>query len=361
MAGQTFIDSLPNELLEKIFGIGARLPMQVDQRYPNRPLFSKTPYVPLFPTSISQVCIRWRETALHMPILWSYLHLSRTLDSHRRLRKNLGRSLDWVPNYLARSGDMPLYITLDTTRLPAAEVITRLSPYSNRWRSFTLLVSHVGNLPDVLPFLISPRVPRLQTLSIASDIYREGIICYEPLIPFLVNTTQLSTIRLTGVYIAWNELPLRNVLNLELLLTSRWPIFPQLSEMFSASPMLQRLVVRDDINTILRHVQQPSSRPTIDLTRLKHLEIEVYRVRDEKAGVAELMQLFTMPALETLTLRGLRQREWAAVTQVYYLPLDDIPFTDLILVTTFHHYSDIGLLTFLPLYKSDFSLRNMDN
>ncbi len=86
------IQNLPHELLERIFEAVAHLPrtLPVDENYPYRRLFSKLPYCP--PDSIailSQVCIRWRETVLQMPALWSFIHLTRSLESHRRLRANL--------------------------------------------------------------------------------------------------------------------------------------------------------------------------------------------------------------------------------------------------------------------------------
>ena len=326
--GPAYVDSLPNELLETIFKIGSSLPLEVDKAYPHRPLFSKLPLYPSFPVAISQVCVRWRHIVNYSPIFWTHIHLSRSLESHRRLRSDIGRSLDWVTTHLIRSANLPLHITLDTTRLPAAETIGLLSAFSTRWKSFTLLVSHVGSLPSILPSLVSVRVPRLQTLAIASDIYREGIICYEELIPFFVTSTpQLSTIHLNGVYMAWNELPLANLLNLELYLTSRWPNFSKLSEMFDASPMLQRLAIRDDLASLLRHVEQPSSKPTIELATLKHLEIHVYRIRGEYADVAGLMGLFSMPALETLTIKEIRPEEWTAITKVYDLPSDPRRFS----------------------------------
>ncbi|KAF9544127.1 hypothetical protein CPC08DRAFT_418291 [Agrocybe pediades] len=322
--GTPYIDFLPNELLEEIFKAGASLPFPVDEEYPGRPLFSKLPPV-LLPvsTAISQVCARWRAIALHTPSLWTHIHLSRSLESHRRLRTEIGQSLSWVPIYLVQSAGLLLNVTLDTTRLPAEETIRLISGFSDRWRSFTLLVSHVGSLPSILPSLVSVSVPRLQSFSIEADIYREGIVSYDPLIPFFVTSTpQLATIHLNGVYIAWNELPLANLLNLELYLTSRWPEFPRLREMFRASPMLQQLAIRDDIPTLLRHVQQPYTKPKIELSSLKYLKIQVYRLRNENADVAGLMGLFNMPMLEALAITGIRREEWIAVTRVYDLPLD---------------------------------------
>ncbi|KAF8955695.1 hypothetical protein BDZ97DRAFT_259724 [Flammula alnicola] len=321
MMGSPSIDSLPHELLEKIFEIGAYLPMAVDENYPHRPLFSRLPLSTLYPTVLSQVCIRWRETVIQMPVLWSFIHLTRSLDSHRRLKSDIRRSLEWLPTYLIRSANLPLHIILDNTRLPVVAAVNLISPHSTRWCTFTLLVSHVGNLPPILPLLVRTRVPRLQHLAISSDIYREGIVCYDPFVPFFVSgTPELTTIHLNGVYVAWNALPLANLQNLELNFTSRWPSFAQLQEMFDASPMLRRLTIHDDITSILRHVEQPESKPTVQLSNLKHLEIEVYRIRDEPVDLAGLLGLFSMPSLQTLILKGLTVAEWVTVTDKYDLP-----------------------------------------
>lgn len=326
MVGRALIDYLPNELLEKIFDIGARLPFPVDDRYPHRPLFSKIPMGALYASALSQVCIRWREMVFQMPVVWTYIHITRTLDSHRRLKTELGHSLNWLPTYVLRSRNFPLHITLDTTRVPADAALALISPYSSRWRTFTLLVSHVGTLPPVLPLLVRTRVPHLQYLSIASDIYREGIVCYDPLVPFFVTgTPDLATICLNGVYVAWNALPLSNLRNLELHFTSRWPNFSDLQDMFDASPMLERLVIHDDIASILRHVQQPPSRPTVTLATLKYLEIEAFRIRDEPADVARLLGLFSMSILEVLVIKGIKGDEWLTIRDEYDFPLRAFP------------------------------------
>ena len=149
---QFTVQNLPHELLERIFEAVAHLPrtLPVDEKYPHRRLFSKLPY--FHPDSIvilSQVCIRWRETVLQMPALWNFIHLTRSLESHRRLRSSLGRSLDWLPTYLARSRNLSLHITLDTTRLPVDATLSLINPYNMRWNTFTLFVSHVGSLPQI--------------------------------------------------------------------------------------------------------------------------------------------------------------------------------------------------------------------
>ena len=303
--------------------------MEVDQNYPRRPLFSKIRLLPLYPTTLTQVNRRWKGLALQTPILWSFIHLSRSLQSHRRLKSGLKRSLEWVPTFLARSADLPLYITLDTTRLPIEAALQLLYPHSRRWCSLTLLVSHVGSLPSVLPPFEAVPVPYLQSISIASDIYRDGIIIYDPIPPFFVQATQaLSSICLNGVYLRWNAPPLTNLLYLELRFTSRWPSFSLLKKMFGASPLLRRLVVQDEIASILRNVGQDQERkPRIMLSHLKNLDIEVYRLRESSyADVDGLIGLFQMPLLETLALRKLRHNEWQAVAENYNLPPNPLDF-----------------------------------
>ncbi|KAF5326993.1 hypothetical protein D9619_005025 [Psilocybe cf. subviscida] len=321
MPRRTTIDSLPTELLENIFEAGVRIPIALEEHYPRLPLFSKRPHVPLFAATLSQVCLRWRNITLDTPYLWSFIHVTRSLETHRRLQSDVGRSLDWVLMYIERSAALPLHLTIDATRIPVSKAVDLLAPCSSRWSSFVLLVSHVGNLPPILPLLVHTNIPRLSYLSIMSDIYREGIVSYDPFVPFFIRAThKLATIRLTGVYIAWNALPLANLQNLELHFTARWPKFVDLQRMFDASPRLCRLVVRDDLTSILRHVDQPAGQPAIEIPNLTHLEVEVFRHRDDYMNVTGFMGLFSLPSLEQLILRNLKVEEWMSITEIYDLP-----------------------------------------
>lgn len=328
MARRTTINSFPTELLENIFESGVRIPIAVEEHYPRLPLFSKRPHFPLFAATLSQVCVRWRNIALDTPFLWTFIHVTRSLEAHRRLQSDIGSSLDWVFMYIERSASLPLHLTIDATRVPVSKVVDLLSPCSSRWSSFILLVSHVGNLPPILPLLVHANIPRLSYLSIMSDIYREGIISYDPFVPFFVRAThKLATIRLTGVYIAWNALPLANLQNLELHFTARWPKFADLQRMFDASPRLCRLVVHDDLTSILRHVEQPAGHATIDIPNLTHLEIEPFRYRDDQMDVVGFMGLFSTPSLEKLFLRSIKMEEWIAIIEIFDLPRNafDLP------------------------------------
>ncbi|TFK34533.1 hypothetical protein BDQ12DRAFT_636226 [Crucibulum laeve] len=324
---RTTIRSLPNELLEIIFEHGSSSSLPMAEQYPLLPLFSKFPLSPLFPTALSQVCHRWRCLALNMPSLWRYIHVTRSAESHRRLKSDLRRSLEWVSIYLHRSEGLPLRIVLDCTHLPIASAMSLIIVASRRWHSLTILVSHVGTLSPVLSSFRSTPVPQLEYLTVAADIYREGIISTQPLPAFFTaGTPQLVSLRLKGVYLAWNGPPLTGLVTLELRFTTRWPSFNELRDMFAASPLLRRLVIQDDIGSIVRNVAQPDSKSIIDLPHLQSLSIQIYRVRQGDADVTPLLKLFSMPMLETLSLQGLRALEWVRVTHHFKMLKDTVNF-----------------------------------
>lgn len=322
---------LPNELLEKVFEAGACLPPSSTGDYPRQRSFSNIPVPPPFATSLSQVCRRWRDISHRLPNLWGFLHLSRSAETHRRLKDDLNKSLNWVPDHIKRSKDSPLHITLDCTRFTDLyPVLCLIQPHSERWRSLRILVSHVGNLPSVLARFTRISIPRLQSLTIVADIYRKGIISPTPLPGFLVGPTPaLTMVRLEGVYLAWNERPLSGLTSLELCFATRWPPAGKLQAFFDASPCLERLVIYDDLEALLKNINPRPFMTTIEFRHLKHLTIEAYRVPESAdADVASFMKLFSFPRLETLSLRGLRISELVAVAQIFKLliyPGDFVP------------------------------------
>lgn len=325
------IHALPTELLEKVFEAGAYLPPSFARDYPRQRRFSNIPVQPPFAASLSQVCRRWRDISHRLPNLWGFLHLSRSAETHRRLKDDLNKSLNWVPDHIKRSRDSPLHITLDCTRFTDLYPVLRLiQPHSERWRSLRILISHVGNLPSVLARFTRVSTPRLQSLTIVADIYRKGIISPSPLPGFLVGPTPaLTMIRLEGVYLAWNERPFSGLTSLELCFATRWPPADKLRAFFDASPCLERLVIHDDFEALLKNMDLRPFMATIELHHLKHLAIEAYRVPESAdADVASFMKLFSVPRLETLSLKGLRISELVAVVQIFKLliyPGDFVP------------------------------------
>ncbi|PPQ71260.1 hypothetical protein CVT24_009517 [Panaeolus cyanescens] len=301
--------------------MGARIPMPTDESYPHCPLFSKSPLQPLYPIALSQVCIQWRELVLQMPVLWRYIHVSRSAEAHRRLKSQIQRSLEWLPTYLIRSGDQPLHITIDTTRVPFPATLPLLAKASGRWASLTLLVSHVGHLPPILSVLGNTHVPALNSLTIASDIYREGIVVYDALPAFFDYAPSLTRIKLLGTYTAWNAPPFSNLLQMELCYASHWPDFESLGSLFAASPNLRQLVIHDDIAQILHNVDLPRNYEQIRLMSLTYLEIRVYRLRRAKAEVARLVALFFLPSLRTLHLKEIFKDEWKELYRAFGFPL----------------------------------------
>ncbi|KAF8992379.1 hypothetical protein BDQ17DRAFT_1312956 [Cyathus striatus] len=316
------IQCLPNELLEVVFAEGACAMPATDSQYPSVRLFTKLdPPQPLVPIVLSHVCRRWRALVFQTPVLWSYLPISRSTQAHRRLKSELGLSLAWLPLFIGRSERVPLHIFLDCTRLPLEETLRMIVPHSWRWSSLVIIVTHVGSLPTILRHLTDIVVPSLECLSIAADIYREGMISIEPIPSFFTHDVpRLSTLRLKGVYLAWNGPPLVGLTTLELRFTSRWPPFFSLRALFDASPRLRRLIIQNEISSILHFVDQPQARPKVELRHLRYLDIEVCRPsshRSVEQNVAGLIGLFAMPRLETLALRCLRASEWMSVANFF--------------------------------------------
>ncbi|KAF8982760.1 hypothetical protein BDQ17DRAFT_1378502 [Cyathus striatus] len=232
-------------------------------------LFTKLdPPQPLVPIVLSHVCRRWRALVFQTP-------------AHRRLKSELGLSLAWLPLFIGRSERVPLHIFLDCTRLPLEETLRMIVPHSWRWSSLVIII--------------------------AADIYREGMISIEPIPSFFTHDVpRLSTLRLKGVYLAWNGPPLVGLTTLELSLRA----------LFDASPRLRRLIIQNEISSILHFVDQPQARPKVELRHLRYLDIEVCRPsshRSVEQNVAGLIGLFAMPRLETLALRCLRASEWILI------------------------------------------------
>lgn len=345
------IHSFPNELLELIFDFGVA--MQPD-RSAAIPLNLYTPSSDVnasFADSISAVSRRWRQIALQTPRLWSRLYISRRGHESQASTGSAsgacinaapcGLGLEWIDVYLRRSGMHPLFITLECKNLPLHKVVPHLLVHSSRWRSLTIIVSHVGNLPAVLPHFSAASAPALEYLEVAGDIYREGIVSPTP-IPSFFNggAPKLVYLKLDRVYLGWKGTPLIGLTTLELKLTTWWPNFEGLQKMFTSSPMLKRLVVHDDISAVLRSVNPPVylfGLPTVSIPHLQELELCVDQVSGGSRSpmlrynhrlddaVTKFISLLSIPSLESLALRNLTSMDWRKIVAHFKSSYDGYP------------------------------------
>ncbi|KAF9039211.1 hypothetical protein BJ165DRAFT_1496837 [Panaeolus papilionaceus] len=152
------IRRFPSELLQVIFTIGLfPRPRNPEIHYPQDALE--------WPWAISQVCRHWRNTALAMPELWSYLPplmMSRVqLSGEMRLRHAMFKTM------VERSKDMGLHVIINSDtakRTPRDPTIDFLVHHSERWESATMNMS-----PSQLIVFgnIKGRLPRLKRLQIS--------------------------------------------------------------------------------------------------------------------------------------------------------------------------------------------------
>ncbi|KAF8995966.1 hypothetical protein BDZ89DRAFT_1084414, partial [Hymenopellis radicata] len=281
MSTSNIIHSLPNELLTLIFEAGSAL------TYPSL-CEPKSPYVPItvkkmtpFMTTVMHVCHRWRQVAIHTPALWTTLHVSRSKKAVDKLPniKDFRNPIAWVTEHLTRSQSLPLDISIDS------------HPESHRWRSLRITLTSVQELPTALTNL----------KKITSLKYHDSIS--PPITSFFRNglSPRLAHVRLNRVNLSWLAFPLKDLTTLELRFVV-WPTYPLLADMLNGSPTSTKLLERH-------------TRPSISIPSLKSLEIRLFS--QGQPTICPFLQIFSIPALESLTMRDVTSSDWCRIL-VYF-------------------------------------------
>ncbi|KAJ7130354.1 hypothetical protein C8R44DRAFT_872164 [Mycena epipterygia] len=142
--------TLPNEIVAEIF-------IHFLPLYPRRP-----PTIGLLsPTTLGQICQKWREIAFCTPMLWRAisLHLAKT----KRIESNLAILQTW----LKRSGSCPLSIRLveDMEQRPELDrFLHAIMPHCTRWEYLRL------RLPSTAASLGRHDMPLLRSLEIGLSL-----------------------------------------------------------------------------------------------------------------------------------------------------------------------------------------------
>lgn len=220
----SYIETLPNELLEDIFllAIASSFPIE-DPNWPLCPMFSKhsyhhspsnsssgytpvpngpfptgsgtrsrsgsagaKPHAPiptaellktapqLLPTILSQTSRRFRTVLRNAPHLWSHIHITRTVSPQQGQQPLTSRQLlGWLPIYLARSRESGLHITFDTTKFASFS-----APLSMATTAPSSATGPPGTVPNgntnlvhpqsILAFLL-PALPRWASVTILTS------------------------------------------------------------------------------------------------------------------------------------------------------------------------------------------------
>ncbi|KAK0440179.1 uncharacterized protein EV420DRAFT_1135516 [Desarmillaria tabescens] len=314
VATSNIIHTLPNKLLTLIFEAGLVLtyPSLVEPKSPFVPITVKK--VSSFMNMVMHVCHRWRQVAIHTPALWTTLHISRSRKALDNLPsvKDFRNPMPWVTEHLMRSQCLPLDISLDCRHISIKSVFNQLIPESHRWRSLVITIPSVQDLPNALSSLKKIPAPALETLEITSLKYHDSIA------PNLTSffrgglSPNLSHVRLNRVSLSWLAFPLKGLTTLDLRFII-WPTFPHLAEMLSGSPNLQNLVLHID-NTAAKLLNR-RGRAAISIPSLRSLEIRLFS--QGLPTICPFLQIFSIPALESLTLREVTSSDWCRIV-VYF-------------------------------------------
>ncbi|KAL0058780.1 hypothetical protein AAF712_014517 [Marasmius tenuissimus] len=302
------VHRLPNELLTLIFEQGSCFASR-------RMLEPKYPLMPVQPVNtisfmltVLHVCHRWREVAIHTPALWTSLLVSRPRSTEPpELSKDYSKPMDWVAKAIKRSQNLPLDITIDCTNISPAPIIKQLIPESHRWRSLSIMIPSPQSLPAVLSNLGEVDVPMLESLEITANKI-ERLSTNEHFPPFFSSSPKLAHVRLNRVRVLWDASPLNQLTSLELRFVI-WPDFLDLRQIFLRSPTLEHLVLHFDNYAFTRLDRE--GRAPIPIPCLRSLELRFFY--DEAPNVVRLIQLFSIPTLESLTLKDLTCADWCRV------------------------------------------------
>ena len=251
---------------------------------------------------LSSVCSDWRRAVVGTPELWSSIKIdlpsiSQTSDSEMAGSNTLPRLATFIDEWLSRSGQLPLNITLsygyhdwDDISDPLTEeqyqeqyrpIFKILDQCSSRWRSLNIFIP-----PTLLQLLQRPvRLPMLEQLRIASCMTDPNPIIYFPPAPYLttVEIRQFKNYKLPispFIGIHWNT-----VTHFSIQSISR----DTLLEILNKNPQLVQCTLRKVCTRI-------GPAPIVSSDSLTYLSIH------HNSGPSQVLDFITLPCLETLVL-----------------------------------------------------------
>ncbi|KAJ7113018.1 hypothetical protein C8R44DRAFT_741358 [Mycena epipterygia] len=331
--------TLPDEIVSEIF-VGT-LP-----EYPLSPLV----YGLLSPTSLSQICHKWREIALFTPMLWRAI--SFTVPSEfspqfslvtRLFLAHIFRLLDVLETWLSRSGSSPLSIGLDDPTLAAS-----LSPF------LRVLLPHFARVEHLqLSYKEDPAEDPVDSTMIALPLLRSldlGSYHHTPITVF-AQAPQLRTAILRNAGACETVLPRGQLTTLVLEYISNDVCAAILDQ--AASLVFCKIVV------VNKSVHPDTPIPIIPLPHLTALGLTSFYPSMSHDAVTPLLTALTLPALHSLkiqedhkagfidviaaflsrsgcileTLHIVQTEDWRQLTTPQHVYLAAFPFIPRLLVT----------------------------
>ncbi|TCD62233.1 hypothetical protein EIP91_007192, partial [Steccherinum ochraceum] len=313
------IHALPVELLSRIFLIGWQ-----EDPLPDDILTSQTTFEAL----VSHVSHRWRDVALHIPVLWSIVHFRTHLHIHRAhtylARNRHPHLIDVFVDTCAQDEHLPGFTLFRDEFFPVFAVVI---PHIARWRSLNLKVRDLQCKAHARSVLSTcGGAPHLETLHLwhvenwgnAERLYTA--IGPPPVVVFDQTLPALKHIILTGVNLPWTHSPfLKNLTSVEFALHSddvRMP-YDLWRKMLLESPHLARLALHysgprfgaGDWPDVGEKIVLPGLRE-VDLTNMEPAYLLALFRRLEMPGVKRVRLEFELPDQDwTPFLRYLVERD----------------------------------------------------
>ena len=243
---------------------------------------------------LSSVCSDWRRTVAETPQLWSSIKIDLPLSQNSDIaRSTLPRLATFIDEWLSRSGQLPLNISLcygrdeetplDFLTLKKYRRIFKiLNQYSSRWRSLNISVP-----PTLLPFFQPDSLPLLEQLHITYNPEAYYLIAFPP-------TPCLNTVKIQPftnpeflispeIGIQWHTV---THVSLESI-TSR-DFFALLRQ----NPQLVHCTFHKVVDKIEDYLHEPPIFCQLTYLSLHHQSDHPYRV----------LNILNLPSLETLVL-----------------------------------------------------------
>ncbi|EJC99511.1 uncharacterized protein FOMMEDRAFT_160580 [Fomitiporia mediterranea MF3/22] len=186
------MDRLPHDLLCKIFL--ETLPERREIEYKQR---HSAPF--LMPLYISHVCKKWREVALSLGELWSFLCITYNGGEESKLRITI---LEVFDTFLERTNGSPLNFTFycylsrglqEDSRRVAEHITTTLLSEQSRWRDVDFVWTGLQPSPH-LQGISATNMPMLTALALHVSIYSDD---GAPIVAHVSTAHSLSLERLT--------------------------------------------------------------------------------------------------------------------------------------------------------------------
>ena len=244
---------------------------------------------------LSSVCSDWRKIVVGTPQLWSSIAIDMPPISHMP-DSTLLRLATFIDEWLARSGQLPLYISFSvravySTTERCGPIFKILNQYSSRWQNLNISVP-----PTFLPFFQPDCLPLLEQLHVTSyftsfDYLHRYFVTFPPT-PCL-NTVEIraSTSSIT-----------RSPISIDLVNEIQWDTVTHVSVDFittySCFALLRRIpnLVHCTFHKVVDDIEDhlPESPVLSSLTYLS--------LHHQKSDPYQLLNNIKLPSLETLVL-----------------------------------------------------------